>query len=232
MAKGAPPSRARTLFAGPGAGSMRRFATLAAAGKVAASRKAARPPLLSAAEAAYGDAIGPEGYELAHKTDTLSFFRKADNPNDVILGVRGSADKWDLVADAALAVGLLGASGRYKRDKAALAAFLKANPGAKITTAGHSLGGAVARRLARDFPAHIKAGVGYNAAIGLDELLSPSKLRRGKQIRYTTSKDFLHLLSKPFLRGVDRAKEIASAGGSNLLTAHKTSNFDATNLGV
>jgi hypothetical protein len=190
------------------------------------------PKFSKAAKGAYGGEDVPEGYELAHKTETLKFYRNKVNPKDVVLGVRGTADKRDIAADAALSFGLLKYSKRYRQDKAAMADFLKRHPEAEIQTAGHSLGGAVARQLTRDFQKNVKGGVGYNSAIGLNELLSPSKLREGKQTRYTTKTDPLRLLSKPFLRAQDQAQVINSKGTANLLAAHKMSNFDATGAGV
>jgi hypothetical protein len=207
-------------------------------GKIAAPRKAwrrdaRRPPLLTAAQNAYKGGEAPDGYELARETSTLKFYRKKENPNDVILGVRGTADARDVLADAALAAGLLNVSGRYKADRDAVAAFVKENPGVKIATGGHSLGAAVARELARDFSKHITGGAGYNAAIGLDELLSPSKLLKGKQVRYSTEADFLYRLARPFLpKQLQPTVVDAGKAGSNPLTAHKADNFDATNLGV
>lgn len=189
---------------------------------------------LEAAEKAYekeSDALNK--YEVVKKTPTLTFYKHKTKKDKVLLGVRGTADKEDVVADAALSVGLLGASSRYKKDKAAVDAFLRENPGARIKTAGHSLGGAVARKLTRDFSKNIEGGKAYNSAIGLDELASAKKLRAGKQERFTTKNDFLRLLSKPFLKREDQAKVVdAGIKGLNPLTAHGTRNFDATGAGV
>lgn len=182
--------------------------------------------MLKVAENAYDGGEAPKGYILQRRTPTLVFYRKVDNPNDVLLGVRGTASLGDVGADLALGVGLLRFSGRYRADKRAVEDYLKEFPGAKIYTGGHSLGAAVARQLARDFPEHIKGGAGYNAAIGLDELLSSKRLKKGKQVRHTTKADPLYQLSRPFLKPEDRPF-VVDSGTSNPLEAHKTSNFDA-----
>jgi hypothetical protein len=169
--------------------------------------------------------------ELARATDTLKIYKKRGT-NKYVVGVRGTATGKDAIADAALSVGLLKYSKRYKQDREALRQFVKEHPDADIETAGHSLGGAVARQLGRDV-ANIKTGTAYNSAIGLDELLSPSKLGSVKQKRYSTRNDFLRLLSKPFLKKEHQAQVVDSgAEGINPLTAHKLSNFDATGSGV
>ena len=220
---------ARSLLSGIGSAILKRQ-VLAINGRKKASRAA-----LAAAKAAYeDDAVAPpEGYELAHGTKTLKFYRSKADPSKVLLGVRGTKDFKDVKADAALSFGMLRHSRRYKEDRDAVQEYLRRHPGAKITTSGHSLGGAVARQLARDFSEHVEGGVGYNSAIGLDELLRPSRLKLGKQKRYSTRLDFLRLLSSPFLRKEDRPTVVHSGpSGLNPLTAHKANNFDATQAGV
>lgn len=192
----------------------------------------ARPKKNQLAQAmigAYGEDAAPEGYELVKQTPTLKFYRNKLKPKDVVLGVRGSKDFTDWKANALLGLGFLGTSKRYRRDKEALAEYLKTHPDAEITTSGHSLGGAVARELARDFDKNIKAGVGYNSAIALNELLNPALLRKGKQVRYTTKYDPLRLVSLPFLRKRDSATVVADKPGMN---PHNKGHFDATGLGV
>ena len=187
-----------------------------------------------AAKGAYGecDAPPPDGYELVKCTKTLKFYRSKMNPTQVILGVRGTADGRDVAADAALSVGLLGLSSRYKNDKVAVQEFLRDHPGTKIETAGHSLGGAVARQLTRDFPDSVVGGEGFNSAIGLDELMRKGRLDQGRQTRYTTRSDPLRLLSKPFLKEDQQATVVDNTVTADILGAHKMANFDATGAGV
>jgi alpha-beta hydrolase superfamily lysophospholipase len=167
-------------------------------------------------------------YDLARSTDTLKIYRKRGT-NKYVVGVRGTADARDLIADAALSVGLLKYSKRYRRDKAELAKFVKEHPGAEIETTGHSLGGAVARQLGRDVPG-IKGGAAFNSAITLDELLIPSRLEKANQTRYSTRNDFLRLLSRPFLKKPNQAKVVqGGADVRNPLEAHKLTHFDALN---
>jgi hypothetical protein len=199
-----------------------------------AKEKSYKKKYADAAKAAYGDcnAPPPDGYELIKCTKTLKFYRNKMNPTEVILGVRGTADGRDIAADAALSVGLLGLSSRYKDDKVAVTEFLRENPGVKLATAGHSLGGAVARQLTRDFPESIVGGEGFNSAIGLDELIRKGRLDKGKQTRYTTRSDPLRLLSKPFLKEGQQATVVDNTVTADILGAHKMANFDATGAGV
>lgn len=179
-----------------------------------------------------GAVIPPAGYEVAHSTKTLKFFRKKDDPTKVLLGVRGTRDFRDIAADAALAVGALKESRRYAEDRETMRRFVRENPGVRISTAGHSLGGAVARELAREFPSNVVGGTGFNSAIGLDEL-DATRLRAGKQQRVSTRADFLRLLTAPFLQKRDQARVVdVGLSGWNPLTAHGIKRFDATGAGV
>jgi alpha-beta hydrolase superfamily lysophospholipase len=165
---------------------------------------------------------------LTRQTKTLKFYRSKADPRKVLLGVRGTADLRDMAANAHLVVGALKHSKRYKADKAEVEEYLRAHPDAEIRTASHSLGGAVARGLARDFSA-IKGGTAFNSAIGLDELLVRKKLGNVKQTRVSTQRDFLRLLAKPFLR---KSAHVVIPGRPTVVGSHSLSNFDATNSGA
>jgi hypothetical protein len=201
------------------------------------SKPAIKSKYVHAAEAAYRKAgtVGtiPEGYELARETDTLKFYRSKSNPNDVLVGVRGSKDSRDWRANALLALGQLKTSKRYKEDKSVVDQFLRENPSATLEVSGHSLGGAVARELTRDFRGRIRGGTGYNSAIGLNEIINPSLLTKTPQNRYSTRTDPLRLLSLPFLSGKLAGEVVDKRLNLDLLGAHKIEkNFDATGAGV
>lgn len=189
-----------------------------------ASRKPWRDEDYSAAKGAYDGRV-PEGYELDRSTKTLKFYRRKNDPSKVLLGVRGTADVRDVFANAHLAVGALKHSKRYKADKEEVAAYLRAHPDAKIETASHSLGGAVARGLARDFGSSITGGAAFNSAIGLDELLKRRKLTNVKQTRVSTQRDFLRLLANPFL---SKPADVVIPGRPTVIGSHALSNFDST----
>jgi hypothetical protein len=170
------------------------------------------------------------GLQLVRSTKTLKFYRKPGT-DEYIVGVRGTHDGRDVVADAALATGFLRHSSRYKEDRAAMDKFLKEHPSAQVSTASHSLGGAISRQLEREFKGRISGGASFNSAIALNELVDPAKLRSSRAQRLTTKRDPLFRLAKPFLRESDRPL-VVQEGPANPLAAHKLSSFDATSAGV
>lgn len=181
-------------------------------------------------EAAPPATIGND-LKLVRSTKTLKIYRRG-NTNQYVAGVRGTYDARDVGADVALSAGFLRQSARYKADRADLDKFLKEHPDAKITTTGHSLGGAVARQLDRDFAHRVSsAGVGFNSAIGLDELRDPRKLRATGQTRISSRYDILRLISTPFLKKKDQPAVVAGSS-ANPLKAHQMSSFDALNNGT
>lgn len=161
---------------------------------------------------------------LIHATPTLKFYRR-DNSDEVVLGVRGTYDARDVLADAALVANLLPLSRRYKDDKAALDAYIRANPNVRFSSSSHSLGGAIARQLQRDFKHRFVASTAFNSAITSGELLNRKRLEEVPQERFTTSQDFLRTLAQPFLPSEQIGTVIAGGG-------HSLSNFDATGAGV
>jgi hypothetical protein len=78
----------------------------------------------------------------------------------VIVTIRGTilTSRQDIGADMYLAANSLSSTSRYKTDKAMMAQVIARYPSSyRIYVAGHSLGGAIAMQLKRDFP--IIAGV-------------------------------------------------------------------------
>lgn len=170
------------------------------------------------AEEAYRD-TGRErigDLDLVRSSPTLKIYRKRGT-DDYIAGVRGTHDKQDLVADAALAAGALRRTARYQADRQLLADFLAATPSARVRTASHSLGGAVARELSGEFGHHLRGGVTFNSAFGADQLSGPD---RGL-VNYYASTDPLGKLAKPFVRNL----RVIDADHLSPLDAHKLSTF-------
>jgi len=129
---------------------------------------------LEAAEEAYDqgaqvEPMLPGGARLVLNTPALKAWHADGFPRGtVLLGVRGTVttDWRDLKADLSLVFNQLRTTQRYQADKAAVARLAAAFPPSANDWyfAGHSLGGAVALQLQRDFP-FIHAGIGFNSAL-------------------------------------------------------------------
>ena len=118
---------------------------------------------LEASKGAYEKSgVQINGYSIIRKTPTLTFYKK-DNDNTIVIAVRGTQDKGDMWADVSLAFNALGRTKRYKDDEKVVREVLNAYPNYDVYITGHSLGGAVADRLMKDFP-RIHSGVTYNPA--------------------------------------------------------------------
>lgn len=101
-----------------------------------------------------------DGWSLVDSTPTLKLYRKGDH---TVVGVRGTADKDDLVADTLIAVNKLQDSHRFRTDWDRIRAFKEQHPGGVWTGVGHSLGGAVIDELLKR--GVISSAVSYNPAV-------------------------------------------------------------------
>ena len=127
------------------------------------------------ANASYEDTpkslIADNEFRLARSTPTLKIYKhKDDLKNHFIAGVRGTASLEDVLTDVNLIVGRLTKTERYKRDRDALRTFLEEHPEATVRLTGHSLGGAIARELKREFGDRVQAGVTFNSAFDVTQL--------------------------------------------------------------
>jgi hypothetical protein len=113
---------------------------------------------------------GNNEYRLVRSTPTLKIYKRVGDFNDYVVAARGTASVGDIFTDAALVFGALRHTPRYRGDREELARFLAATPGANLTFTGHSLGGAVARELAKEFAGHGGGGVTFNSAFDLTQL--------------------------------------------------------------
>jgi hypothetical protein len=168
------------------------------------------------AEEAYNDtpadSIGD--YRLVHNTPTLKAYR---NDNNMIIGVRGTYDMRDVKADAALAAGRLRYTQRFKDDSDALKQVLNRYHG-NVTTASHSLGGAIADELGNDHTDRIIGGIAFNPAYDPVQLVSGG---RRDIHRFYARNDPLSKLGGRTLHNV----HWVDSGARNPIAAHRLDNF-------
>lgn len=102
------------------------------------------------------------GWELLKATPFLKFWR---NGNTIMIGVRGTADAADAVADAKIAGGQLETDQRWLSDKATVEQFQQQYPQSEYNyyATGHSLGGALVDLLLKY--KFVKQGVSWNPAV-------------------------------------------------------------------
>ena len=113
-------------------------------------------------------------FRLFFNTPTLDGWVD-ENSKTIVLSVRGTnpTDKQDLYADANIALNRLSKTPRYIQDKNSVAQILQRYDPSKyeIYLVGHSLGGAIANQLKRDFPM-LKDAEEYNPAFQPYDLIS------------------------------------------------------------
>jgi len=179
-----------------------------------------------------------DGYELLKKTDTLTIYKQGRN---ILVSIRGTADKRDAAADLLIPMGALGQSDRFKADFNDLQEFQKQySPKAfNYLGVGHSLGGAVLDEFLKR--KMINAGASFNAAV------QPFDVRNEaiKNRRIYDKDDPLYMLMGRFTANpyviphrpdlIERLSKIpnlpggaiteAGKFGYNKLRAHKLDNF-------
>jgi hypothetical protein len=126
----------------------------------------------------YKENLQVPGYQVLAKSPTIVFYKRI-NDNTVIIAVRGSADSRDwLGTNTLLPFNALTWSARYKEDKKFVADHLpKYAQGNDVYVVGHSLGGAIANQLQKDFPI-IKGGLSFNPAYQPLDFVKKSKVGR------------------------------------------------------
>lgn len=115
-----------------------------------------------------------KGYNIISQSPTVKIFEKPGT-NELVVSARGSKDLRDWKTNITLPFNGLASSDRYKEDKAFVKdALEKYGKDKKVYITGHSLGGAVADQLKKDFPA-IKKGKTYNPAFQGSDFFSHKK---------------------------------------------------------
>lgn len=180
---------------------------------------------LAVANASYDEKprslIANNTFRLERATPTLKIYKFADDAkNEYIAGLRGTASLEDVLTDAKLAMGRLTTTDRYKRDRDALREFLDTHPEANVRLTGHSLGGAVARELKREFGDRVKGGATFNSAYDASQLQSGA--HGGFQNIYSTSDPLGKLANAA--RG-DHVRRYLRTNHLLPLSAHKLSTF-------
>lgn len=158
-----------------------------------------------------------DGFRLAKDTATTDAYVN-DATKTIVIGLRGTnpKDLNDLLADIRTVTSRLATTTRYKYDKSFVEKIIKEFPGYSIFLAGHSLGGAMATQLKRDFP-QIKTAVEFNPAFQTrDFVSSPANI-----VRIYSSRDPLYLAGGRLL-----ATRVIKAGSMNPLKEHFLSTFD------
>lgn len=139
--------------------------------------------------------------------------------HEYIVGIRGTVDARDwLQANARIPFGQVRHSPQYREAKELIDGILAEDPHAKIELSGHSLGGALAAELRREYgPGIITQTEVFNAAV------SPADLAQGRQddMRYVYHKNdpLRHLL-----RGYQLEDEVRT-GPERGISAHSFNQF-------
>jgi hypothetical protein len=165
--------------------------------------------------------IGGGSLTLHSYTPTVKIYRRAGS-DDYIVGARGTDNAYDVLTDAALAAGALQLTSRYRDDKRLLQDFFAKAPTARVRFTGHSLGGAVARQLSRDFGTQSAGGVTFNSAMDATHL-KPSAA--AGMVNYYTTGDLLGKLARAS-SGHD-LRYLPTNHILNPLRAHKLTEFKA-----
>jgi hypothetical protein len=128
-----------------------------------------------------------DSLNLVFSSPTIKAWKR---DNTVLVGIRGTQDARDIVADGAIALGRLDQSARFQGDLSILNQLTSTYAGDVFYGAGHSLGAAIldlmiSRKL-------IYKGVSYNGALQLGREETANQ-------RVYAKNDVLGYLSRPFL---------------------------------
>jgi alpha-beta hydrolase superfamily lysophospholipase len=142
------------------------------------------------------------------------------NGKDIVIGVRGMRmlDPNDYATDIELAQNNLASTPKYQSAKRFVNDIILKNPNSNIFLSGHSLGGAIATQLKRDF-SKIQYVVEFNPAFQpMDIFASPKGI-----LRIYGSKDWIYNL----LQGRLIANRVVDSGLRTPLQAHSIESFRA-----
>jgi len=125
-----------------------------------------------AVDSAYEKRAKPNvnGFDLIFDGETIDAFLNKKT-KEIIVGIRGTSNMEDVKADVNLVANRLAQTSRYAKDLIQFKQLVRTYPPSDYTyhLNSHSLGGAVARQLIRDYP-FIKSSVGFNPAKQIKDL--------------------------------------------------------------
>jgi len=127
----------------------------------------------------------------------------------VMVALRGTFDSTDLKADVSLPLNKLRETQRYRRDAMELQQIVKRYSPSRYEyyVSGHSLGGAVAMLLKRDYP-FIRYGVGYNSAYQPQDVAREDPAVK----KIYTNQDPLYQLGGRLFRNIQVIPSVDNAG--------------------
>lgn len=158
-----------------------------------------------------------DGFRLLKQNENMVAY---GNGTQIIIGVRGMRmlDPNDYLTDFELAQNNLAATPKYQSSKRFVNEVFLAYPDAQVSLSGHSLGGAIATQLKRDFP-QIERVIEFNPAFQpIDVFNSPPGI-----LRIYGSKDWIYNL----LQGRLIANRVVDSGLRTPLQAHSIDAFRA-----
>jgi len=138
-----------------------------------------------------GDSETGEYFRLTQKFKNMYIYKSLYYANTYLVGIRGTKNFGDVVADAYHIFGALKHSGRFKQDIADLKRFIYKHPSSKLIIASHSLGGSITKELLKDplINKHVQYSISYNPASQITDLFKDNKAPNEKIHEVYSSQD-------------------------------------------
>ncbi len=142
---------------------------------------------------------------------------KSEGKKKIYVSHRGTKSWRDIGSDVAVALGMESGNARFKRAKREVSRLVSENPGYRIVSTGHSLGGSLAEVSGKD----VGKVVTFNKGAGLGSLYRS----RGKyQKDYINEYDPVSMLTK-YQRGGKLVKQRKVVGGVHSLKSSTSQRF-------
>lgn len=113
------------------------------------------------------------GLTMVDDRGELTAYR-SDSKKKIYIAHRGTKSMRDVGADVAVALGVEGMHPRFKRAKREVVKLARENPGYRIVSTGHSLGGSLAESSGRD----VGTVITFNKGAGLGSLFRSRGIRQ------------------------------------------------------